>query len=250
MTATIPSRAPKRAMVLAAGLGLRMRPITLTTPKPLIPVGGQPMLDHALDRLADSGVDLAVVNTHWLGDAIATHLQGRRRGPRTLISHEPDLLETAGGIVQALPHLGDDPFYVVNSDIIWLDGPVPALTRMARLWDPDRMDVLLLLMPTVWAVGYDGTGDYHLDPLGRCRYRKPHELAPFIAAGVSIAKPELYQGLAPGKRGNLEIWKRAEADGRLFGVRHDGAWYHVGTPDAIPEVDAQLRAPAVRWVEP
>jgi MurNAc alpha-1-phosphate uridylyltransferase len=241
---------PKRAMVLAAGLGLRMRPVTLETPKPLIAVGGQSMLDHALDRLDDAGVEQAVVNTHWLGDKIAAHLAARRRGPKTIVSHETELLETAGGIVQALPHLGDAPFFVVNSDIVWLDGPTPALTRMARLWDPDRMDVLLLLMPTVWAVGYEGPGDYHLDPMGRCRLRKANELAPFIAAGVSIAKPELYRDLPPGKRGNLEIWKRAEAEGRLFGLRHDGAWYHVGTPDAIAEVDDQLQAPAVRWAEP
>lgn len=244
---------PTRAMVLAAGLGQRMRPVTDTIPKPLIEVGGRSMLDHALDRLADARVETVVVNTHWLADRIEAHLQARSAAgllPRTVISHEPVLLETGGGIKKALPLLGPDPIYTVNSDILWLDGPTPALARLARAWDPDRMDALLLLAPTVWSVGYDGKGDFHMDPAGALTWRQEQQLAPFVFAGVQIIKPELFADLPDGPQSTRVIWERVQERGRLFGLRHDGPWYHVGTPDAIPLVDAQLRKPAVRWVEP
>ncbi|MFM2043592.1 MAG: hypothetical protein RLY86_2168 [Pseudomonadota bacterium] len=244
---------PTRAMVLAAGLGLRMRPLTEHTPKPLIRVGGQSMLDHALDRLADAGVERAVVNTHWLPDQVAARLAARSaegRGPETVESHEPVLLETAGGIRHALPLLGEEPIFTVNADIVWLDGPVPALTRLARAWDPDRMDALLLLAATVWSVGYDGDGDFHMDPAGRLTWRSSRQLAPFVFAGVQIVKPGLFRDIPDGPQSSRIIWKRAEAAGRLYGLRHDGPWYHVGTPDAVAPVDDQLRQPAVRWVEP
>ncbi|WP_119679794.1 nucleotidyltransferase family protein [Indioceanicola profundi] len=244
---------PTRAMVLAAGLGQRMRPITDRIPKPLVKVGGQSMLDHALDRLEAAGVEQAVVNTHWLADQILTHLDRRAqagRGPVTLISPEPELLETAGGIKRALPLLGDQPFFAVNSDILWLDGPTPALERLTRNWDPERMDVLLLLAATVWTVGYDGSGDFHMDPAGRLSWRTERQLAPFVYAGVQIAKPELFRDLPDGPLSNKAVWQKASEEGRLFGLRHDGPWYHVGTPEAIPQVDAQIRQPAVRWVEP
>lgn len=256
-TASLPGMAdpaigtkPRRAMVLAAGLGKRMRPLTLTLPKPLVAVGGRTMLDHALDRLADAGVAEAVVNTHWLGDRIADHLAARPAPPRVTLSPEAELLETAGGIRNALPLLGDDPIFTVNADIVWLDGPQSALERLARFWDPDRMDTLLLLVPTVRAVGYEGRGDYHLDPLGLCRYRGADETAPFIAGGVAITKPSLYRDLPVAPLSNVTLWHAAEARGRLFGLRHDGAWFHVGTQDAIPEVDALIRAPKPNWVEP
>jgi len=244
---------PSRAMVLSAGLGKRMRPITLEIPKPLVVVGGQTLLDHALDRLADAGVAQAVVNAHWLAPKIVAHLDQRTRrgkGPPTVLSLEDELLETGGGIARALPLLGTDPFFAVNSDILWLDGPVPALTRLARAWDPDRMDVLLLLAPTVWTVGYDGDGDFHMDPDGRLTWKAEQDLAPFVYAGVQIAKPELWHDTPAGAFSNTLIWRRAAAAGRLFGLRHDGPWYHVGTPDAIAAVDAEVRQPAVHWVEP
>lgn len=246
----LPGDAPRRAMVLAAGLGLRMRPLTLTRPKPLVQVGGQTLLDHALDRLASAGVEDAVVNAHWLADQVEAHLAARTRAPRTHLSREETLLETAGGIRKALPLLGDAPFYVVNSDVLWLDGPVPALTRLARRWDPAEMDFLLLLMPTVWAVGYEGRGDYHMDPAGRLRYRGGDGIAPFVAAGVMIARPDAYRDLPEGRLGNAALWHAAEASGRLYGLRHDGPWFHVGTPDSLAEVDAQVRQPRVRWAEP
>ena len=235
---------PTHAMVLAAGLGLRMRPLTLTRPKPLIEVAGRTMLDRALDRLEEAGVGTAVVNSHHLGHMIGEHLAGRQR-PRIVLSPEAELLETAGGVVHALDKLGNEPFFTVNADIMWLDGPTPALTRMARCWDPERMDALLLLMPTVAAVGYEGRGDYHMEPDGAARFRQADEIAPFVYAGVQIIKPELYRGLTPGKRSNTELWHKAEADGRLHGIRHDGVWFHVGTPEALEEVEGLIgrRAP-------
>ncbi|HYE51781.1 MAG TPA: nucleotidyltransferase family protein [Azospirillaceae bacterium] len=236
---------PTHAMVLAAGLGLRMRPLTLTRPKPLIEVAGRTLLDHALDRLEAAGVGTAVVNSHYLGHMIGEHLAGRT-GPRIELSPEETLLETAGGVRHAIDRLGDAPFFVVNADILWLDGPTPALKRMAACWDADAMDALLLLMPTVAAVGYEGNGDYHMDPDGRARFRQPDELAPFVYAGVQIIKPELYRALEPGRRSNTELWHRAEAEGRLYGMRHDGAWFHVGTPEAVDEVDALIRGRGIR----
>lgn len=230
---------PSHAMVLAAGLGLRMRPLTLTRPKPLIEVGGAPLLDHALDRLAAAGVAQAVVNTHHLGDMIADHLAGREH-PAITLSPEATLLDTGGGVKNALPHLGTDPFFVVNADILWLDGPTPALTRMARCWDPAIMDALLLLMPIVAAVGYEGPGDYHLDPDGVAHLRAVDEPAPFVYAGVQIIKPELYRDAPDGAFSNLDLWRRAEEAGRLHGIRHDGVWFHVGTPEAVREANLLL----------
>nr|WP_205028294.1 nucleotidyltransferase family protein [Oleisolibacter albus] len=244
------SAVPARAMVLAAGLGLRMRPLTLTTPKPLIAVGGRTMLDHALDRLAAAGVRQAVVNAHWLADRIETHLAARTAEPPTLLSREEAALETGGGVKKALPLLGDDPFFVVNADIVWLDGPVPALKRLAQAWDPARMDALLLMVPLARAIGYDGRGDYHMDPAGRLTFRSAQDLAPFVFGGVCIMSPALYRDTPDGPFSNLVLWHRAEAAGRLYGLRHDGPWYHVGTPEAVPLVDAAMRNPRGPDVEP
>lgn len=242
---------PKRAMVLAAGLGLRMRPLTLDLPKPLISVGGRTMLDHALDRLEAAGVEEAVVNAHWLADKIAAHLAARpRHRLRITLSREDTPLETGGGVKHALPLLGAEPFFVVNADIVWLDGPVPALKRLAAAWNPDRMDSLLLVAPTAGAVGYDGRGDYQMAPDGRLSTRPDLELAPFVMAGVSIMTPGQFADTPDGAFSNLLLWRRAEAAGRLYGVRHEGNWYHVGTPPAVPLVDAHLRRPATREVHP
>jgi len=226
-----------RAMVLAAGLGLRMRPLTLHTPKPLIPVAGRTMLDRALDHLLAIGIDDMVVNTHWLADDVREHLAGYSE---IRLSHEPELLETGGGVAKALPLLGHDPFYVVNSDIIWTDGATPALTRLAREWDSANMDALLLLQPVSRAVGYEGKGDFFLDAAGVPRRRRDPEVAPLLFSGVQILHPRLFEGCPAGKFSLNVLYDRALDEGRLFGIVHDGNWYHVGTPEALPEVEALL----------
>jgi MurNAc alpha-1-phosphate uridylyltransferase len=233
------STAPARAMVLAAGKGLRLRPITLSRPKPLVEVGGQTMLDGALDRLAEAGVAEAVVNAHYLGQMIESHLQGRTR-PRIHLSHEEALLETGGGVKKALPLLGEEPFFVVNGDILWRDGKVPALRRLAEAWDGARMDALLLLQPTATAVGYEGLGDFVMDQLGRLRRREEGEVAPFLFAGLQILAPGLFAGTPDGPFSLNLIYDRALAAQRLYGLRHDGTWYHVGTPEDLQRVEAAL----------
>jgi MurNAc alpha-1-phosphate uridylyltransferase len=225
------------AMVLAAGLGLRMRPITLTMPKPLVPVSGRTMLDRALDHLDHAGVDRKVVNLHWLGETIRSHLDGR---DDIVFSTEPELLETGGGVAKALPLLGTDPFYVCNADIIWTDGTVPALSRLARAFDPSRMDGLLLLQPVDTAFGYDGAGDFHLGDDGRLRRRKKEETTPLLFAGVQILHPRLFEDHPGGAFSLNLLYDRAIASDRLFGLVHDGGWYHIGTPSALAEAEALL----------
>lgn len=248
MTVTIPDTAPQMAMVLAAGQGLRMRPLTDHRPKPLIPVLGKPMLDHALDRLAEAGVGRAVVNSHYLGAMIGEHLKDRT-APAITLSPEDTLLETGGGVKKALPHLGSAPVYTVNADIFWLDGPVPALRRLAAHWNPAEMDALLLLMATTKSVGYDGLGDYHMDPLGGLTRRGERELAPFVYAGVQIVKPELFAADTPdGAFSTNLIWDRAQAAGRLFGLAHDGLWFHIGTPAGLREAEELLSIGGTRAV--
>lgn len=227
------------AMILAAGLGQRMRPLTLDRPKPLIEVAGRTLLDHALDRLEGSGVETVVVNTHYKGQMIERHL-AHRRSPRTVISHEPDLLETGGGVRMALPLLGDGPFLTFNSDALWFDGPSPTISRLARVWDPERMDVLLLVHPAVAAVGLDGPGDFLMDPEGRLERRPAGKLAPFIYAGLQVATAAAYDGMPDGPFSNNRVWDQALERGRLFGMRHDGLWFHVGTPEAIAETEERL----------
>lgn len=246
MSATV--SIPQTAMVLAAGQGLRMRPLTLDRPKPLIPILGKPMLDHALDRLAASGVATAVVNNHYLGGMIEAHLKDRR-SPMIVASPEATLLETGGGVKNALPLLGTAPIYTVNADILWLDGPIPALRRLALHWDPETMDALLLLMATTRAVGYDGRGDYHMDPMGRLTRRAERELAPFVYAGVQIVKPDLFGRDTPdGAFSTNLIWDRAQEAGRLFGLAHDGLWFHAGTPEGLTECEELLAIGGVRAV--
>ncbi|MBI3444921.1 MAG: nucleotidyltransferase family protein [Magnetospirillum sp.] len=226
------------AMVLAAGLGLRMRPITLTTPKPLVSVAGRTMLDRALDHVARAGVDNIVVNTHWLADRVTEHLAGR---DEITLSPEPELLETGGGVAKALPHLGHTSFFVVNSDIIWTDGKVPALARLARLWDPARMDALLLLQRVDEAVGYDGKGDFTLDAADVPHRRGEAPSAPYLFSGVQVLHHRLFEGAPEGKFSLNVLYDRAAASRRLFALVHDGKWYHVGTPEALPEVERMLR---------
>lgn len=235
----------KSAMVLAAGLGQRMRPLTDDIPKPLIEVAGQPMLDRVLDHLERARIARAVVNLHYLGERIIEHLAERKR-PEILFSHEKDVLETGGGVARALPQLGDKPFFVVNSDTVWLDGPSPAIERMRRLWDGRRMDALLMLYPTAVASGYQGTGDFFMDAGGRLARRGEKTVAPFVFTGVQILHPRLFEGAPEGKFSLNILYDRARENGRLFGLRHDGEWYHVGTPELLKSVDAQIEAPHTR----
>ncbi len=230
---------PKRAMVLAAGLGKRMRPITDTIPKPMVEVAGRTMIDHALDRFAAVGVRDIVVNLHHLGARLEAHL-ANRRDLRITLSPEAELLETGGGVANALPLLGAEPFYVANADIIWFDGATPALARLAQAWADDKMDALLLLQRTVTAHGYDGPGDFFLDPLGRATRRHGGAVAPYVFAGVQILHPRLFKDAPAGAFSLNVLYNRAEESGRLWGVAHDGLWFHVGTPDSIAPAEAEL----------
>jgi len=225
------------AMVLAAGLGLRMRPITLTRPKPLVEVAGRSMLDRALDALAAAGVGEIVVNCHWLGEQIRDHLAGR---PGITLSPEDELLETGGGVARALPHLGEAGFFVVNADILWSEGPVPALERLRAAWDEARMDALLLLHPTATAVGHDGPGDFTLGADGIPARRGAAPRAPFLFTGVQVLHPRLFAGAPAGRFSLNLLYDRALAAGRLHAIVHEGGWYHVGTPEALPMVEARL----------
>ena len=226
-------------MVLAAGLATRLRPVSEIQPKALIEVAGKALIDHALDRLADVGVERAVVNTHYLGDQIERHLAGRKR-PAIRISHEETILDTGGGIAQALPLLGTNPFYVINAKIVWRGGQVEALRRLAAIWDDARMDGLLLLQPTVTAVGYEGPGDLTMDQFGLVRFRDPQEVAPFVYASIQILHPRLFAGAPKGAFPLRPLWERAGAAGRLHGLRHDGEWYHVATPQGLADAEARL----------
>jgi N-acetyl-alpha-D-muramate 1-phosphate uridylyltransferase len=233
---------PKRAMVLAAGLGTRMRPFNGRLPKPLVSVGGKALIDYVLDRLAEQGVERAVVNVHHLADQIERHLAQRER-PDIVISDERDeLLGTGGGVLKALPLLGEN-FFVVNSDVLWLDGKVPALERLARAWS-DEADAMLLLQRTTTAVGYDGVGDYFLDKLGVPRYRDEREIAPYIFAGVQLLSRRLFAEASalPAKFSLARLYHQAEAAGRLRGIVHDGEWYHIGTPDGLAAAEERLSA--------
>jgi MurNAc alpha-1-phosphate uridylyltransferase len=222
-------------MVLAAGLGLRMRPLTDDRPKPMVALAGRTLLDRALDRLFAAGVRRAVVNTHYKADVIHRHLGGR---DDVVLSHEEARLETGGGVSRALPHFGNDPFFVVNSDAVWLDGPVPALTRLADAWDDAAMDALLLLQPVGAATGYEGPGDYHRAPGGALKRRDKDGTAPFLFAGVQILHPRLFADAPDGAFSLNVLYDRAQAAGRLFGLEHDADWFHVGTPEELARTEA------------
>ncbi len=224
---------PHRAMVLAAGLGVRMRPLTNTKPKPLVSVAGQPLLDHVLDKLAAAGVVEAVVNVHYLPDQIIDHVKTRSR-PRVIISDERDqVLGTGGAVVKALPQLGDAPFFHVNSDTMWIDGVRSNLARLAETFDPARMDILLLMAPTASSIGYGGRGDYAMLPDGALRKRRENQVVPFVYAGAAIMSPTLFADAPAGEFSLTKMFDRANERERLFGLRLDGVWMHVGTPDAI-----------------
>ncbi len=229
-------------MVLAAGLGKRMRPLTATRPKPLVDVAGRTLLDHALDRLDEAGVERAVVNVHYLAGAVEAHLAKRRRGPPTRVSDERDeLLETGGGVVRALPMLDCDPFVVVNSDTIWIDGPFNSLRGLAERFDPARMDVCLMLVPAPSATCHAGPGDFRLAADGRLIARKPGTVATHVYAGAHICSHALYAGAPAGAFSLVRLWSRAIEAGRAFGFVHPGLWFDVGTPPAIAVTEARLK---------
>jgi MurNAc alpha-1-phosphate uridylyltransferase len=234
--------APNRAIVLAAGLGTRMRPYNGHIPKPLVQIGGKSLIDYSLDRLADAGVQRAVVNVHHLADTLERHLASRTR-PQIVISDERDvLLGTGGGIAKALPQLGDKPFYLVNSDTVWLDGVRPNFVRLAEAFDADTMDALLLLAPVTDSIGYSGRGDFAMLPDGRLRRRGENEVVPFVYAGAAILAPALFAGAPQGAFPLTSLFDRADADGRLFGLRLEGVWMHVGTPEAVAAAEAAIAA--------
>src|SRR5476651_2405539 len=224
---------PAKAMVLAAGLGVRMRPLTDRMPKPLVRVAGRALLDHVLDKLGDAGVAEAVVNVHYLPDQIIDHTAGRTR-PRVIISDERDqVLGTGGGVVKALPLLGHAPFFHVNADTMWIDGVRPNLARLAEAFDPSRMDILLLMAPTTSSIGYGGRGDYAMAADGTLRKRREHQVVPFVYAGVAIMSPAIFADAPKGEFSLTKMFDRAGEQERLYGLRLDGVWMHVGTPDAI-----------------
>ena len=234
---------PRRAMVLAAGMGARMKPLTDRIPKPLVKVGGKALIDYVLDRLDAVGVERVVVNVHHLADVLERHLAGRRN---IVISDERgQLLETGGGVVKALPLLGPAPFFLINSDTIWIDGVQPNLARLADAFDPQRMDALLLLAPTATSVGYSGRGDYAMAPSGELERRGERDVVPFVYAGAAIFSPALFADAPAGAFSLTRLFNRAEEAGRLHGLRLEGVWMHVGTPAAIAEAEAALVAHAV-----
>ena len=236
------SAVPCTAMVMAAGLGKRMRPLTATRPKPLIPVAGKPLIDHVFDRLRTAGVMRAVVNVHYMADALEAHLKARAGGIEVVISDErAQLLETGGGLVKALPLLGADPILCVNSDNLWIDGPIDAIRALAAAWDDARMDALLLLVPLARANSHRGRGDFHLDALGRITARRrPGRVAPFVYTGVQMLHPRIIADAPAGPFSTNLFWNRALDAGRLWGVVHQGLWFDVGTPAAIHETEASL----------
>lgn len=235
---------PRTAMVLAAGLGERMRPLTDRLPKPLVSVAGKPLIDHVLDRLAAAGVERAVVNVHYLADQIERHLKGRQK-PQIIISDERGkLLDTGGGVVKALNLLGREPFFHVNSDTIWIDSVRPNLERLAEAFDPGTTDALLLMAPVATSIGYFGRGDFTMAPDGRLLRREERDVAPFVYAGAAILRPELFAGAPGGAFSLTKLFDKAADQGRLHGLRLEGVWMHVGTPDAIGQAEAAIEASA------
>ncbi|HEY5378140.1 MAG TPA: nucleotidyltransferase family protein [Pseudolabrys sp.] len=233
---------PRTAMVLAAGFGQRMRPLTDSMPKPLVKVAGRALLDHVLDRLADTGVERAVVNVHYLAEQIEKHVATRTRPKVTISDERGVLLDTGGGVVKALPLLGDAPFFHINSDTIWIDGIKPNLTRLAEHFDDTRMDALLLLAPSAGSIGYDGRGDFSFAADGRLTARSERDIAPFVYAGAAILAPRLFNDAPPGAFSLTTLFARAAEVGRLHGLRLEGLWMHVGTPDAIGKAEAAILA--------
>jgi MurNAc alpha-1-phosphate uridylyltransferase len=241
LRAEVPAEVPHTAMIMAAGLGKRMRPLTATRPKPLVEVGGKALLDHVLDRLRAAGVRNVVVNVHYLADALEAHLATRASGLNVTISDERrQLLETGGGLVRAEPLIDCDPFLALNSDNLWIDGPADTLKLLASQWDGDKMDALLLLVPQARAIGHKGQGDFHMDRVGRIRRRERSHVAPFVFTGIQIASKRLLRDAPSGPFSTNILWDRAMEEGRAYGAVHQGLWFDVGTPQSIPMTEAVL----------
>jgi N-acetyl-alpha-D-muramate 1-phosphate uridylyltransferase len=231
---------PAKAMVFAAGMGTRMRPLTDRMPKPLVAVAGKPLIDHMLDRFAMAGIDTAIVNVHYLAGQIEAHLAARKT-PKILISDEREkLLDQGGGIAKVLPWLGPEPFFLANTDAFWVEGPVDNLRRLADAWDPERMDILLLVAAAAASMGVDSPGDFNMAPDGRLTRRPEREIAPFVYTGVGIVKPGLFKAETRDIFPLAPFFFEAAEKGRLFGQRLDGHWFHVGTPQAIEEAERKL----------
>ena len=242
LRAEVPADVPHTAMIMAAGLGKRMRPLTATKPKPLIEVGGKALLDHVLERLRLAGVEKVVVNVHYLADALEAHLSSRVHGLEIVISDERSLLlETGGGLVKAAPLIDCDPFLAINSDNLWIDGPADTLKLLASQWDDERMDALLLLVPLARAENHHGIGDFHMDRSGRVRRRAKSHVAPFVFTGVQMVSKRLLRDAPEGPFSTNILWNRAIEEGRCFGAVHQGLWFDVGTPTSIPLTEAALQ---------
>src|SRR5690349_359852 len=237
----ITAAVPRTAMVMAAGLGKRMRPLTATRPKPLVEVAGKALLDHVLDRLKASGVEKIVVNVHYLPGSVEAHLASKAHGLEVAISDVRDLLlETGGGMVKAEPLIDADPFLVVNSDNLWVDGPADTLKLLASHWDDRKMDALLLLVPQARALNHKGMGDFHMDRTGRLRRREKSHVAPFVFTGIQIVSKRLLRDAPEGPFSTNLLWDRAIDEGRCFGAVHQGLWFDVGTPQSIQLTETAL----------
>jgi MurNAc alpha-1-phosphate uridylyltransferase len=241
LRADVPAEVPRTAMIMAAGLGKRMRPLTATKPKPLIEVAGQSLLDHVLERLKAAGVKKAVVNVHYLADAVEAHLATRPHGLEIAISDERKLLmETGGGLVKAESLIDSDPFLAINSDNLWIDGPADTLKLLASHWDDQKMDALLLLVPLARAENHRGMGDFHMDRTGRLRRREKSHVAPFVFTGIQMVSKRLLRDAPEGPFSTNLLWNRAIEEGRCFGAVHQGLWFDVGTPRSITMTEATL----------
>jgi MurNAc alpha-1-phosphate uridylyltransferase len=241
LRAEVLAEVPHTAMIMAAGLGKRMRPLTATKPKPLIEVGGKALLDHVLERLRVAGVKKVVVNVHYLADALEAHLASRNHGLEVVISDERDLLmETGGGLIRAAPLLDCDPFLALNSDNLWIDGPADTLKLLASQWDGTKMDALLLLVPLARAENHNGMGDFHMGRTGRLRRRERSRVAPFVFTGIQMVSKRLLRDAPEGPFSTNILWDRAIEEGRCFGAVHQGLWFDVGTPKSIELTEATL----------
>ena len=242
LRAEVPAEVPHTAMIMAAGLGKRMRPLTATRPKPLIEVGGKALLDHVLEKLRAAGVRKVVVNVHYLADALEAHLASRAHGLDVVISNERDLLlETGGGLVRAAPLIDADPFLALNSDNLWVDGPADTLKLLASHWDDAKMDALLLLVPLARALNHKGMGDFHMTRTGRLRRRQRSHVAPFVFTGIQMLSKRLLRDAPEGPFSTNILWDRAIEEGRCYGAVHQGLWFDVGTPKSIKLTEAALQ---------
>jgi MurNAc alpha-1-phosphate uridylyltransferase len=241
LRAEVSAEVPSTAMIMAAGLGKRMRPLTTTRPKPLIEVGGKALLDHVLEKLRTAGVTKVVVNVHYLPEALEAHLMSRNHGLEVVISDERGLLmETGGGLVKAAPLIDSDPFLALNSDNLWIDGPADTLKLLASQWDGEKMDALLLLVPLARALNHSGMGDFHMDRTGRLRRRERSHVAPFVFTGIQMVSKRLLRDAPDGPFSTNLLWDRAIEEGRCFGAVHQGLWYDVGTPQSIQLTETAL----------